>query len=232
MIIKKIALTFLLILLSGFLITGCNNGTTNLNQEKTLVCLGDSLTAGRGATTPGVDDKTKSYPAFLQNKISIPVINAGVSGNTTAQGLSRVKADVLSKNPQIIIINLGANDLFQRVSVNTTRENLQNIIKRVNGGNRKIYLAKFYTDEVVRAMGNSLQITNDSILAALRNQYDDMFNSIASKNKVTLIEDIWAGVWGIHMSDFIHPDAAGYEIMANNYFNVLEPYLLENGLLK
>ena len=63
-------------------------------------------------------------------------------------------------------------------------------------------------------------------------QYDIMFNTLASLSNVTLIEDIWQGVWGINMSDAIHPDAAGYEIMADNIFNVLKPYLETNNLLK
>jgi len=214
-----------------FFIFGCDNGSVNKNQDATLVCLGDSLTAGYGATTPGADDKSKSYPAFLQTKTTIPVINAGVSGNTTANGLSRVDKDVLSKNPQIVIILLGANDLFQGISLNTTKNNLQNILDKVNNGNRKIYLAKFYTDAVARQMANSLGFTDYNMQTALINQYDNIFSTLAAQNNVTLIDDIWDGVWGIHMSDSIHPNAAGYEIMAENIFIVLHEYLQTNGLL-
>jgi acyl-CoA thioesterase-1 len=211
---------------------GCNNGATNIDQDITLVCLGNSLTAGYGATTPGVDNKSKSYPAYLQSKINIPVINSGVSGDTTSQGLSRVNSDVLSKNPRIVIIELGANDLFQGISVTATQNNLQNIINMVNNGNRKIYIAKFYTEAVARAMAVNFGINNYNIQTALINQYDTMYNTLASSDNVTLIDDIWKGVWGIHMSDNVHPNATGYEIMANNYFNVLQPYLESNNLIK
>ena len=209
----------------------CDNGTTSIYEGITVVCLGDSLTAGHGATTPGLVDRSKSYPAYLQNKINIPVINAGISGNTTTQGLFRVDAQVLSQNPQIVIINLGANDFFQRIPVTTTRDNLQNIINKVNDGNRKIYLVKFYTEEIAMELFDVFGVT-DYDFQAIIDQYDELFDSLVSENDVTLIENIWCGVWGIHMSDPVHPDAEGYEIMANNIFNVLQPYLQANDLLK
>jgi acyl-CoA thioesterase-1 len=210
---------------------GCSNGSTNY-PDGTVACLGDSLTEGFGASTPGVVDKSKSYPAYLQNMVNIPVINAGVSGDTSAQGLARVDTEVLSKNPKIVVIILGANDLGRGIPVTTTRDNLQNIINKVNDGNRKIYLAKFYTEAVARALANTFGVTDIAVQTAMISQYDALFNALASENNLTLIEDIWSGVWGVHMSDAVHPDARGYEIMANNVFTVLRPYLLENGLLK
>jgi len=216
-------------LVISLMFMACGTGKNRL----TLVCFGDSLTAGYGATTPGTDNKKKSYPAFLQKKIKIPVINAGVSGNTTAQGLSRVKDDVLSKNPQIVIIELGANDLFQGIPLSTTQNNLQNIITMINNGSRKIYIAKFYTETIARTMFAALlKITDYNEQTVLLNQYDTMFNTLAISNNVVLIDDIWAGVWGIYMSDSMHPNAKGYEIMADKYFNVLKPYLEANDLLK
>jgi len=213
------------------ILAGCSNGSTNY-PDGTVVCLGDSLTEGYGAVTPGVVDKSKSYPVFLQNKVNIPVINAGVSGNTSAQGLARVNADVLSKNPKIIVIILGANDLGHRIPAATTKDNLQNIIDKVDNGDRKIYLAKFYTEAVARALANTFGLTDYAFQTALISEYDDLFNTLASENNLTLIEDIWNGVWGVNMSDPVHPDAKGYEIMANNIFRVLQPYLLDNDLLK
>ena len=227
---KKIVILVWLPVVCVFLavLAGCSDSY----QDGTLVCLGDSLTAGHGAVTPGVVDKSKSYPAYLQDKVNIPVINAGVSGDTTAQGLARVDTEVLSKNPKIIVINLGANDLGRGIPVATVKSNLEAIINKVNDGNRKIYLAKFYTEDVARALANTYGFLDYAVLAEMISQYDNLFNTLASENDVTLIEDIWSGVWGVHMSDAVHPDAIGYEIMANNIFNVLRPYLQANGLLK
>ena len=212
-------------------LAGCNNDSAN-NQGRPLVCLGDSLTAGFGATTPGRDDKSKSYPAYLQNKVNIPVINAGVSGDTTAQGLARVDSGVLSHKPQIVIICLGGNDFRLQNPAATIKENLQKIINKVNNGSRVIYLAKFYTDAMIRDLCNMYGITDAAAQTVIISQLDNVFTTLASENNVILIDNIWNGVWGIHMSDIIHPDARGYEIMANNIFNVIQPYLQANDLLK
>ena len=231
---NKILYTVIILVLTlSFLLTSCNNEI----EEKgtTIVCLGDSLTAGYGATTPGVDDKSKSYPFFLQSKVNLPVVNAGVSGDTSAHGLARVNKDVLSHDPQIVIILLGANDFFSNLlnptPVVTTKNNLLEIIKKVNNGIREIYLVKFYTPAVALELGSSNGIPNE-LVQDLINQYDAMFNSLASEKNVTLIEDIWSGIYGVHMSDQVHPNAAGYEIMANLIFNAMEPYLKSGGYLK
>ncbi|MDR2718008.1 MAG: GDSL-type esterase/lipase family protein [Treponema sp.] len=183
--------------------------------EETIVCLGDSLTAGTGVTVAGKDDKSKSWPAFLQNKVNIPVINAGVGGNTTAQGLARVKKDVLSKNPRIVIIELGGNDLFQKVPLARTKNNLQKIIDMVNDGRRKIYLTAFYP------------------VAEWDDQIKDMFITLASSNNIELVYEVFDGVVGVYFgADKFHPSAEGHEIVADNYFKALKPYLEANNLLK
>jgi len=132
-----------------------------------------------------------------------------------------VDSDVLSYEPDIVIILLGANDFFRflLIPVSTTQDNLQKIIDKIDDGKRKIYLAKFYTDEVAA----SFIIPIPSVIV---NQYDTMFKTLAESNNIELIEDIWAGVWGVHMSDDpIHPNAEGYEIMADNIYKVVQPYL-------
>lgn len=224
-------------LAASLFLIGCNNNpiddwTLPDSQGTTLVCLGNSLTAGFGATTPGEDDESKSYPAYLRDKVTIPVINAGVTGNTTSQALSRLNTDVISKDPRIVIIELGANDLSNGIIPAATQNNLQTIIDKLDNGRRKIYLVKFYTDAIVRAMANDFGITDYNQQTLLITQYNNIFNTLSSSKNVVLIDDIWDGVWGIHMSDPIHPDAEGYAIMADNYFKILQPYLQENDLLK
>jgi acyl-CoA thioesterase-1 len=218
-------------------IIGCDNGVANNKgitdtSGTTLVCFGDSLTAGFGATVSGADDKTKSYPAYLQSKVNMPVINAGLSGDASSGALKRINSDVLSKNPRIVIIELGANDPFWLIPLSETARNLQSIIDSLNDGNRKIYIAKFYTEAIAREMANNVGITDYAVQTRIVAQYDTMYKSLVSKNKIELIDDIWDGVWGIHMSDTVHPNAAGYEIMADNYLNAMKPYLQTNNLLK
>jgi acyl-CoA thioesterase-1 len=81
-------------------------------------------------------------------------------------------------------------------------------------------------------MANNSGLINYGLQTILINQYDNMFNTLASSNNIVLIDNIWDNVWGIHMSDSVHPNAAGYEIMADNYFKILQPYLQDNDLLK
>ncbi|MDR0411505.1 MAG: GDSL-type esterase/lipase family protein [Treponema sp.] len=191
-----------------------------------LVCLGDSLTAGYGAVEQGKEDKSKSYPVYLQEKVNIPVVNKGVSGVSSDYGLLQIDSILETENPRILIIELGANDyLLWGVPVNKTHENLQAVIDRANDGQREIYLAKFYTEQ----MAEDIEADAETI-----EQYDDMFNALSSNDNVELISDIWDGVWGnpALMSDTHHPNAEGYAIMADNYFNALKPYLTANNLTK
>ena len=227
---KKIINFFLLLsaLLLSLSFTACEDDTpegSSVKNGTTIVCLGDSLTAGFGATIPSVDDKTKSYPAFLQEKVKIPVINAGVSGNTTGDALNRIDEDVLSQNPHIVIILLGGNDVFNSVNFAITELNFQTILNKIDNGKRKIYLLKFYTD----AIAQQLVLMYPNVDPAA---YNNMYTTLAASKNVTLIEDIWDGIWGINMSDFVHPNAAGYEKMANNIFAEMEPYLSAKGYLK
>jgi acyl-CoA thioesterase-1 len=226
---EKIVIIIVSLVFSVLVFT-CDNGNSENYYAETLVCFGDSLTAGYGATVPGIDDKTKSYPAYLQDRVTIPVINSGVSGDTTANALARLNRDVILKNPKIVIIELGANDFFSRIPISTTKDNLKKIIALLNNGKPKIFVAKFYTEPVVRGLANSFDITDYNAQTVIINQYDDMFDSLAGSENIELIEDIWSGVWGIHMSDAVHPNAAGYQKMADNYFNRIKIYLQTNDL--
>ena len=217
--IAALALALVLALL------GCDSGTSpsNGSDDRPIVCLGDSLTEGYGASRPGVPDKSKSYPAFLQAKVAAPVVNAGISGDTAAGGLARVDRDVLPHDPQAVIILLGANDFFRLRPMIETKSDLQAIINKLKNGDRKIYLASFIGDSNwEEAIFQSVPSIILSTHAALLSDYKRMFAELASENSgLVFIPDIWTGVWGIHMSDPIHPNAAGYEIMANTIFNAL-----------
>jgi len=200
--------------------SGTTGGSTPV--QETIVCLGDSLTSGFAATVVGKDDKSKAWPAVLQNKVNIPVINAGVPGNTTAQGLARVKKDVLSKNPRIVIIELGINDYQQKIPLSTTHKNLQKIIDMVNDGKRKIYLFRAYAGP------------------GWNEQVDNMYNTLASSNNIEQVDMSWPDFWGVeelsNKNDKTvpggHPNPKGHELIAEYIFNDLKPYLEANNLLK
>ena len=262
MVTKKFWLGIsVLVMVFATAVSGCDNGLINDDsgnygnnnsigstggsggKDITVVCLGDSLTAGHGATKKGVDDPTNSYPAYLQKKVSanVTVVNKGVTSDTTKKGLDRVKRDVLSYDPDVVIILLGANDFIlgddlRPISVSipislhipgsthfdTTKGNLKEIIDEINKGkeNRKIFLVKFYSKEMERKLPFVL-------LPYYINGYNGMFTELAKLPNVTLIGDIWTGIWGVpeYMSDNIHPNAEGYKIMADHIYKVVKSHL-------
>jgi len=210
-------------------LAGCS-----IQETGTMVCLGDSLTEGFGASQPSVIDKKKSYPAFLQNKVKITVVNAGISGDTAAGGLARVDKDVLSKNPQIVIILLGANDFFHQSPASETKKDLQAIISKVKKENRKIFLASFIGDAAWEAgyLETFPALISSSVIALLAD-YKKMYSELRSENTdIGVISDIWKGIGKNQMSDPIHPNAEGYSIMADNIFTDIRSYLAEKNLLK
>jgi acyl-CoA thioesterase-1 len=198
-----------------------------------MVCLGDSLTEGYGASKPFEADKSKSYPAFLQNKVKLTVINAGITGDTASGGFERVD-DVLAENPQMVIILLGANDFLNMRSASETKKDLQAIINKVKNEGRKIYLASFIGDDAWEAsyLETLPSIITPGIITLLAD-YKKIYAELWSENTgLGQISNIWKGIGIDKMSDPIHPNANGYSLMADNIFVAIKPYLTENNLLK
>lgn len=246
LISKAGAFTRLMIISILIAVTGCSDGGDD-DGIRTIVCFGDSITEGMSAVTVGVADKTKSYPAYLQEKVSAIVINSGVSGDATTDANLRAETDLYMYDPDVAVICLGANDIFDAslpaivsgTAVKTIRANLTRYITRLDDSDRLIFIAKFYSEQSARdVMAARGGVTDPAIQTAVIKSLDDMFDSIAgmstSRAKVILIDNIWDDVWGTSgmSSDGIHPAASGYEIMADNYFRSMESYLEDIGLLK
>lgn len=190
----------------------------NSNLNSNIVFLGDSLSAGYGA------DIENSVPAFFSKKVNINVINAGISGDTTSGGLERLKKDVLTHNPVIVIVELGANDYFKSENISNTKKNLKTIIEEIRKTDAVVFIPKFYPKTYALGI----------LKPGDKKQYDEMFIEFQNMDKVFVIENMWKNVWGKRelMHDNIHPNAKGYEIMAENYFNEMKPFLKYNKLLK
>jgi lysophospholipase L1-like esterase len=196
-----------------------------------VLCFGDSITRGIGDNNWRGENASMTYPGILQRKINIPVINAGVPGDTTSDASARLYRDVLAKNPRVVIINLGVNDFLSRIDIRQTEHNFNFILSYLNDGDRKIYVTKFYTDEILwqkLAEWNIPEYQREELIAA----YNRMYYSLAQKYNVEIIPDVWTGVWHAHMSDDVHPNAEGYRIMADHYFAALQPWLEANQLLR
>jgi len=227
-----------------FSLTNCG-GSSGDSSNYTIVCFGDSLTAGVSAVTPGVVDKTKSYPAYFQEKVTADVINSGVSGDTTADALARIQTDLLDKDPDIVIICLGANDFFASDAANldatlaTIKTNIISMINKLDTKERIVFVAPFYNEASARDMLTDKGITDVNDQNEIIDKCDTVFEDI--KNTPTtnlydieLIDDIWEGVWGTAnmSSDGIHPIASGYQMMADTYFSWMRDYLEELGVVK
>ena len=233
----------------ALLVTGCSDGGDDYNG-KTIVCFGNSLTIGYGAgDSINPIDESKSYPAYLEKKVNIPVVNLGKNGLSAEQAVDSIKKHRKELNSaEIIIIELGANDLIGRVlawlfspsavidydfveeKVERSFEAILDYIEGL-GGKRKIYLAKFYNEEVA----DDLFYDFPEFRFAYE-EYEDMFERLKEKYNVEIIDNIWDGVWDEYMYEFdfipIHPNAKGYEIMADNYFKAMKNFLEENNLLR
>jgi acyl-CoA thioesterase-1 len=177
-----------------------------------IVAFGNSLTAGFGA------DPGKSYPDFLQQELDrrgykYNVINAGVSGETSSDGLERLN-DVLALKPEIVILELGANDGLRGLPVTSTEANLDRIIFGLQQQKIRVALAAM---DLPRNYGMEYI-----------SQFSGMYANIARQYKVTKIPFMLAGVAGnpkLMQNDGLHPNAAGNAIVAATVFKYLAPEL-------
>jgi acyl-CoA thioesterase-1 len=189
--------------------------TTGAAHRSRIVLLGDSITAGFG-----LDDSAKSYPALLQAKIDqagLPyeIVNAGVSGDTTAGGLRRVDW-VLSRGADIFVVALGGNDGLRGIQPQQTEENLRAIIKRAR--------EKLPSVSILIA-GMQMPPSMGPEYAA---QFKEVYPRVAKDTGATLIPFLLEGVGGVaglNQPDMIHPNATGAKIVAENVWKVLQEKL-------
>ncbi len=184
--------------------------------KKRVVFFGNSLTAGYGVAAKS------NLPSQIAQKIeaaglNYQVVNAGVSGETTAGGLARV-GSVLRQPVDVFVLELGANDVFRLVPVSEIRRNLQGIIDAVRRKNPKV--------QIVVA---GLQIPGD-FGPGYVTEFQSLFRELATKNRAALIpyllEDV-GGVPELNQPDGIHPTAAGYRVVARTVWATLAPLLQE-----
>lgn len=181
---------------------------------KNIIFLGNSLTAGYGLSL------SEAFPALIQAKIDslhLPykVINAGLSGETSAGGNSRV--DWVLKQPvHVFVLELGGNDGLRGIALEETEENLQQILNKVK---------EKYPDA-------KLMLTGMRIPPNMGKQYSEQFQSIyarlAKKNNIAFLPFLLEGVGGepgLNQPDGIHPTAEGQKIVAENVWNVLKGLL-------
>lgn len=172
---------------------------TNYPSEgENIIAFGDSLTYGLGAT------KGNNYVHILSRKLGLPIVNKGVMGDTTAQALSRID-DVLVDSPKVVIVYLGGNDVLQGVPADTTFENLSKIIQTIHR-----------EGAVVVLVGVRAGIFNDP--------YKERFEALAKRYQTAYVPDMMVNILGKEelLSDPIHPNDRGYEIVAEAIYKILQ----------
>lgn len=174
-----------------------------------VVFLGDSLTAGLGL------DESQAYPAVIERQLDqqgadVRVLNAGVSGDTTAGGVSRL-GWILGQKPDVVVVALGANDGLRALPLEQTEKNLRDIIRRSQEAGAQVLL---------------LGMRIPPNYGPYADEFAAMYPRIAEEMGVPLVPFLLDGVGGdraLNQADGIHPTAEGQEIMAKT----VRPYLEE-----
>lgn len=229
----SLVIDFLMCLLVSFFIIACQEKSEEQVQQKsdnmeqareskknmkTIMFFGNSLTAGYGL------EPAQAFPSIIQQKLDslhLPyrVINAGVSGETSAGGNTRIDWVLKQQQVDIFVLELGANDGLRGIPVEETRRNLQAIIDKVK--------AKNPNAELVMA---GMQVP-PNMGQQYANRFKEMFRDLAKKNEMQLIPFLLEGVGGVkelNQEDGIHPTAGGARIMADNVWAELEKMVRDN----
>jgi len=186
-----------------------------VTDKPKIVAFGDSLTAGFGLT------EKESYPYLLQEKLKkegfdYEVVNAGVSGDTSIGGLERVDWVLGQENVQVLILELGANDLLRRMPVDKMKRNLAQIIEKAQSKNVKVLLCGM--------------LAPPSVGADYQREYVNTFPDLADKYKVEFLPFLLENVAlnkNLNQADGIHPNADGARIMTDNIYKELKPMLMK-----
>ena len=165
---------------------------TNLNSRGTnIIAFGDSLTAGYGAAA-GED-----YPSRLSSLLGLTVLNAGVNGDTTDSALLRVDADVLARDPRIVIVGLGGNDFLRSVPITATETSLRSIVRKIQAAGAMVVILGYRFPSVTA-------------------NYEKMYERVSHDERCLLIADVLRGIETnpALKSDEIHPNGRGYQLIA------------------
>lgn len=152
-----------------------------------IIAFGDSLTYGVGST------EGNDYVSVLSRNIGIPIINKGVSGDTTRDALARLQSDVLDHNPKIVIVLLGGNDYLKKIPQAETFSNLEKVIAEIQSTGAAVLL--------VGIRGG-----------VLADKFENQFDSLARNKKTGYVSDALSGIYldSRYMSDAVHPNDKGY----------------------
>ena len=176
---------------------------------ETIICFGDSLTEGVGA------ESGEEYPTVLSRELGMRIVNAGQRGDTSARALERISDSIGNKNPRLVIVLLGGNDFLRQVPTEETRKNLKEIVRRIQEHGAMVAIAGmklgFFTDE-----------------------YGPIFKETAQEFGALYIPQVLKGILNDSKfkSDQIHPNGAGYRLIAERIAEKIKPLLQEADRLR
>jgi acyl-CoA thioesterase-1 len=185
---------------------------TENDKRPLIVCFGDSLTAGYGA------DLGKSYPDYLQADLDARgyhyrVVNQGISGNTTKDGVERVD-DIVAMKPAVVVVEFGGNDGLRGLRIEDSRTNLDKIVATLKASGTKVVLAGITLPP---------DYGPDYI-----NQFNETYSLLAKKYNLPLLPFLLKGVFGVDgmmQADRTHATAEGNKVVANNVLPLVLPLL-------
>ncbi len=189
---------FFLFLFLICMLTSCSKN--NQIQINSIVCFGDSLTQGYGSS------EGNTYPYFLQQLTNLPVINKGINGNTSKNGLNRID-DILQFKNSLVIVEFGANDFFQQIPISETKKNMETIVDKLKQNNNIVILVSIEDRQL--------------------NQLHNMLKTLAKEKNVLFINGILNEFWDDRnlFSDEVHPNSTGYKLVADKIYKNIK-YLL------
>ena len=191
---------FLVFLIAGVIASCSDNAKLKaLDVNSTILAFGDSLTYGTGTS------RNKAYPAVLERLINHRVINAGVPGEISKNGLARLPGLLEKHHPRLIIICHGGNDILRKLDLAKTRNNIQQMINLARQNNSEVMLIG------VPEFGLFLNTV-------------PMYLALADENHVPIAKNILGDIIGNNSlkSDHIHPNTQGYQLLAENINGVLQ----------
>ncbi len=191
-----VGVTALAVVLAVFFFVARSSDIRKASREGPIVAFGDSLVYGTGSAGGG-------FVKVIEEKIGRQIINLGVPGDTTAEGLKRLEA-VIELKPSVVILLLGGNDYLRRVPQNETFANLGSIIECLQGDGAAVLL--------IGIRGG-----------VLRDNFASRYEELAEKFKVAYVHDVLDDTLGVpkYMDDRVHPNDAGYRVIAERVYPVL-----------
>lgn len=200
---RTIILALILIFLGFFLLYQCVNKPDSLLRPippgSTILAFGDSLTAGVGTTTD------KAYPAVLSQLLNQPVINAGVSGNTSTQALQRLPDLLKQYHPSLVIICIGGNDMLKRHHGSVLKDNLARMIELTQQAGAQVI--------IIGVPETSLSMKVPALYKNLAKQYQV---TLDDKTLRDLLRDRQ------YKSDTVHLNEKGYRELANQIYLIIK----------